>query len=530
MKAKIFLFLILAIPVILKAQTTVGCSTGELPKQGVNLCLYPVTTCSNTSNTIVLTTPQAYIASTTGTFTVHVLYTNPFGAPPTDDCFLYQFSGCTIVNNNAAGNITITLPAGSTLPVGDLDAAFRLRVNIKADGNSAWQYFYHRINSSCDAVLPLTLISFNATRYTSGGYTRVRCQWVTDSESNTSHFLLERSNDNINYNTTVVRYPAAGNSSSQITYTFDDSFPSNITDNLYRLRMVDIDGRFTFSPIRLVRCAGQTVQPVTAINCSNVNITGPGSFCNGPETYGLSLPLLSYCNYNWSANPASVVNINSQWNQAKVSSNNGGTTTLIANLSRCTPATANRTKVIQVGNTLLQVSASEYTDPNCPNGVKIVTVSVINYGANPSTAYTWYISGSNIGTGYTRTFTLNPGQFVNYQVVFNSPCGQQTYSGSAYGNGINPVRYTISPNPANTQLSVQRPRPCGDPVPRMAGKESMPMMAEIYDQQGNLKRRWNDKRNTGKLIIPTHDLPTGNYLLRITENGISETQQIRIEH
>ena len=92
------------------------------------------------------------------------------------------------------------------------------------------------------AVLPVTLISFNAVK---AGKT-VNLNWLVSSEINAKGYDVERSNNAVDY--TVIGYVAAGNNSK---YSSSDASPlSGI--NYYRLKMTDIDGKFTYSEVRSV--------------------------------------------------------------------------------------------------------------------------------------------------------------------------------------------------------------------------------------------------------------------------------------
>ena len=100
-------------------------------------------------------------------------------------------------------------------------------------------------------LLPVTLISFQAT-CEEAGYNQVT--WETDSESNSSHFIVESSRDG---ETWLASSPiaAAGNSNSVNTYTYEDSNAGGNFEGYYRLRQVDFDGEEeVFGPISL-QCA-----------------------------------------------------------------------------------------------------------------------------------------------------------------------------------------------------------------------------------------------------------------------------------
>lgn len=92
-------------------------------------------------------------------------------------------------------------------------------------------------------TLPVGWLSFNGERHSSGA---VNLNWATAWEQNTSHFEVER-NHGEGYET-IGKVNAAGNSNRILRYAFtDDAAPQQAL--LYRLRQVDLDGRFDFSPV-----------------------------------------------------------------------------------------------------------------------------------------------------------------------------------------------------------------------------------------------------------------------------------------
>jgi len=76
----------------------------------------------------------------------------------------------------------------------------------------------------------------------------VLCEWQSLQEAGSGHFVVESSADGIHYEE-VGRVESAGNSSSSIRYRYLDENPTGfINGNLYyRLKMVDQDGRYTYS-------------------------------------------------------------------------------------------------------------------------------------------------------------------------------------------------------------------------------------------------------------------------------------------
>ncbi|WP_431212413.1 T9SS type A sorting domain-containing protein [Puia sp. P3] len=100
--------------------------------------------------------------------------------------------------------------------------------------------------------LPLTLIDFSALHTGNDA----KLQWTTASEQNTSGFEIQRG-DNSGDFATVGRMPAAGHSEATLHYNYTDRLPATATPAwFYRLKMVDLDGAFTYSPILKFNVSG----------------------------------------------------------------------------------------------------------------------------------------------------------------------------------------------------------------------------------------------------------------------------------
>jgi hypothetical protein len=95
-----------------------------------------------------------------------------------------------------------------------------------------------------EAVLPVTLVSFEAV----ATKTAAQLRFVTATEQNNDRFEIERSADGRTY-TTIGIVKGAGNATETQNYTFEDKAPLAGT-NYYRLRQVDFDGTYTYSPVR----------------------------------------------------------------------------------------------------------------------------------------------------------------------------------------------------------------------------------------------------------------------------------------
>ncbi|HEY0678153.1 MAG TPA: T9SS type A sorting domain-containing protein [Chitinophagaceae bacterium] len=93
--------------------------------------------------------------------------------------------------------------------------------------------------------LPLQLISFTVT--CNGGTATL--QWVTEMEVNTKHFIIEKSDDGVNWQPAATK-AAEGNGNQHL---YSAAVP-NAGYSYFRLKMEDIDGKFTYSPVRKASC------------------------------------------------------------------------------------------------------------------------------------------------------------------------------------------------------------------------------------------------------------------------------------
>ena len=95
------------------------------------------------------------------------------------------------------------------------------------------------------APLPLTWLSFTAIVQNNS---HSLLQWATAQEQNTKDFYIQHSLDGINW-VTIGSLPATGNSNSTSHYNY---VHTNAVKglNYYRIKQTDIDGRYSYSPVR----------------------------------------------------------------------------------------------------------------------------------------------------------------------------------------------------------------------------------------------------------------------------------------
>ena len=205
-------------------------------------------------------------------------YTLPNNPPPMDPLSLESVSTCNFWNiNRISGNIGVKVRLYWTDACFDITEPENLLVAKAFDdgnGGEIWKSVggpttngpftpgggYVETSVSVSAfspftigstgginVLPIELLSFTASP--KGQF--VETHWVTSTEINNEYFTVERSVDAVNF-TKVGRVQGAGNSTSELSYSFIDEAPySGIS--YYRLKQTDFDGATTYSDIRSVR-------------------------------------------------------------------------------------------------------------------------------------------------------------------------------------------------------------------------------------------------------------------------------------
>lgn len=148
------------------------------------------------------------------------------------------------LNNNPENSIAIWQKTSAWGSIG-VTAADAANNYVQKNGISSFTSF--TLGKTFSAALPLHLTSFTISCKSAGAH----AQWTTENEVNTRQFVIEKSNDGINWTIAAV-VPAQGNSPRHSYETF---IP--ITSGSYfRLKMEDVDGKFTYSAIRMMDCSG----------------------------------------------------------------------------------------------------------------------------------------------------------------------------------------------------------------------------------------------------------------------------------
>lgn len=111
---------------------------------------------------------------------------------------------------------------------------------------------------SIGTTLPVTWLYFNGTTQ---GKNNI-LTWATGSETNTKEFSLERSLNGNSFRAIAV-LPAAGNSAGTTEYRYTDPNIDRLNSErmYYRVKQVDLDGRFTYSRVVLLTYRENNNQP-----------------------------------------------------------------------------------------------------------------------------------------------------------------------------------------------------------------------------------------------------------------------------
>ncbi len=176
----------------------------------------------------------------------HNSITNHAGFLPSDN-FVTQFG--TLPNNTgdlpSQGRWQANRPGPSSSVEGS-GTETRSRADfVLATSSIASESYYTKDISG--TPLPLTLLSFTAAKQSGNQHIAV-LNWKVSEQVNTQSFVVERSADGVMFNE-IGSKAAAGNYAGEMAYAFTDVSPVRGL-NYYRLRMMDINGLFTYSEVK----------------------------------------------------------------------------------------------------------------------------------------------------------------------------------------------------------------------------------------------------------------------------------------
>lgn len=218
-----------------------------------------------TSNFNVVSLIPTWTASGTGIPDVPV---NGFAIDPANSNILYAGTDIGVYASTDAGANWASFSTGLPIvPVFDMavhPVSHNLR--IATHGRGLW--------STTSVLLPVSLTAFNATARENG---TVYLEWITQSEQNNKGFEVERAPETAQgtYKWETIGFVNGSiNASTPKKYYFLDE-PTGGDKFVYRLKQVDLDGKFKHSDLRLItlrgydyglyNCYPNPVQPNTVI-------------------------------------------------------------------------------------------------------------------------------------------------------------------------------------------------------------------------------------------------------------------------
>jgi hypothetical protein len=204
----------------------------------------PAVNASTSTATVTLYFTQAdfdaYNAAAAGN---PLLPTGPSDATGISNLLISQFHGTGTTPDTYGGGSGQINPADNN--IGWNATASRWEVTFSITGFSG---FF--VSGSPIVSLPLTLTNFSGKAEAGGNV----LSWITASEQNTAYFEVQRSVTGASSFQDLGQVAAAGNSEQSLQYGYTDAFagPSHPAYS-YRLKMADLDGKYTYSPIVTLR-------------------------------------------------------------------------------------------------------------------------------------------------------------------------------------------------------------------------------------------------------------------------------------
>ncbi|MEI9945674.1 MAG: T9SS type A sorting domain-containing protein [Chitinophagaceae bacterium] len=186
---------------------------------------------------------------------------------------------------------------GSVLATGAGFTSLKFKIYMRGDGEeSNWgssnnhmgDVFLIGVSLSTNImniILPVELSSFSAMLIDK----KSTLNWTTASELNLSHFVIEKSFDGKNFTDAGMVF-AYGNSTEKRSYSFLDNPGTTAGVVYYRLRSVDIDGKFEYSDTCVIKISKQAEQTISIVTYPNpvsneLRVTIPGNWQGKKVTY-----------------------------------------------------------------------------------------------------------------------------------------------------------------------------------------------------------------------------------------------------
>ncbi len=146
----------------------------------------------------------------------------------------------------------------NTTRIIDLSMDNSIEFTITAEQGSAASDRFYLVFKQLQ-VVPVSFTDVAAIRNRENN---VDVTWKTENEVNINYYQVERSTDNRNF-ISIYTVTAAGETGGSAVYNFPDPQVSQTTDVFYRIKSVDLDGKFQYS--KQVKVAGTKMDGIISV-------------------------------------------------------------------------------------------------------------------------------------------------------------------------------------------------------------------------------------------------------------------------
>jgi uncharacterized repeat protein (TIGR01451 family) len=186
---------------------------------------------------------------------------NPCKVTVNGNVVFFEFLNINLPDSNtnqsgSLGFVSFSVKPQSTVNSGSIDntASVYFDYNTPVVTNTATTLI-----QDSNSTVPLQLLSF--TLLTQPNNTNALLYWNTANEINTKSFVIEESNDDINF-TALATVPAKGYNGNAYTY----GVTINTSTTYYRLKMIDNNGQYTYSTVIKINGLQDTESFIVLIN------------------------------------------------------------------------------------------------------------------------------------------------------------------------------------------------------------------------------------------------------------------------
>lgn len=217
-----------------------GWDTGNAPYPCPTTCSGIIASkCDGTVGNITVTTPPTALFTPTcasaPSLRTMVFTNNSTGGPATGLSYVWNFG-------DGSPTVTTVSPTHTFPGVGPYNVSLTTTNSVGSDTETI------AVNLTPCSIQPVKLISFEGRSSLFGN----EITWKTSSQENFSHFEIERSNDAKAFEN-ISKIEGTPNSAELNKYSFTDRNSQKIFSNYYRLKMMDLDGKYEYSKVIFIR-------------------------------------------------------------------------------------------------------------------------------------------------------------------------------------------------------------------------------------------------------------------------------------